>query len=38
MPEPKLLCRTPGCSFKGYEELDGLCPDCSDQVNIQEDQ
>ena len=25
---PKTLCATPGCSFKGYEELMKLCPDC----------
>lgn len=27
-PPPKTLCATPGCSFKGYEELKRLCPDC----------
>ena len=24
----KTLCTTPGCSFKGYKELQNLCPDC----------
>ena len=27
-PPAKTLCATPGCSFKGYEELQKLCPDC----------
>ena len=27
-PAAKTLCATPGCSFKGYEELQKLCPDC----------
>lgn len=24
----KTLCATPGCSFKGYDDLHKLCPDC----------
>ena len=24
----KLICKTPGCSFKGVESLGGLCPNC----------
>ncbi len=28
IPPPKTLCATPGCSFKGYKELQSLCPDC----------
>lgn len=24
----KTLCATPGCSFKGYDDLNKLCPDC----------
>lgn len=27
-PKVKALCATTGCSFKGYEPLKGLCPDC----------
>lgn len=29
----KLLCVTPGCSFKGYEEIYNLCPDCYEFAN-----
>ena len=28
IPAPKTLCATPGCSFKGYDQLNKLCPDC----------
>ena len=27
-PRVKALCAKTGCSFKGYERLKGLCPDC----------
>ena len=27
-PPAKTLCATPGCSFKGYDGLNKLCPDC----------
>ena len=27
-PPQKTLCATPGCSFKGYDQLHKLCPDC----------
>ena len=28
IPPAKTLCATAGCSFKGYSELQNLCPDC----------
>ncbi|XP_064405126.1 TNF receptor-associated factor 5-like [Halichondria panicea] len=28
----KLLCGTPGCSFKGYRDLRNLCPDCYEET------
>ena len=28
----KLLCATPGCSFKGYRDLRNLCPDCYEET------
>ena len=31
-PAAKTLCATPGCSFKGYEELQKLCPDCYQEI------
>ena len=32
IPSPKTLCATPGCSFKGYKELENLCPDCYQEI------
>ena len=29
----KQLCTTPGCSFRGYKEIDNLCPDCYEYAN-----
>ena len=28
MKPAKVLCKVAGCSYKGVEELEGLCPDC----------
>ncbi len=30
----KVLCNTPGCSFRGVNELDGLCPDCYEDTYL----
>ena len=33
IPPRKTLCATPGCRFKGYRELENLCPGCYEEIH-----